>query len=111
MSKQNYYILISYRGRQKYFRVSAHEETINGTDIRCEYIDYNPSRSWPGVWIKKGLEKSPKVFAKGSPEYKYFSSLEAKYRELSKGLSGTSNYLKAYKDAVKQTPNPLNIKL
>lgn len=117
MSKQDYYALINYRGKEKYYLVSAHE----GNDIRVEYIDYNPDREWWGVWIKNGLEKIVKKFDESTSEYLYFKGVynrfleirkeEAEKRNCSEGSFGTSYILRFYKQAIKEIPNPLNIKI
>ena len=76
MKKENYYALVSYRGKQKYYYVSASQENpMGGIDIRVEYIDYNPNREWTGVWIKNGQDKIVQKFDSKSKEYKYFKQL------------------------------------
>lgn len=117
MVKQDYYALINYRGKEKYYLVSSHE----GNNIRVEYIDYNPYREWWGVWIKNGLEKIIKTFDNTTEEYKYFKGVynrfleirseEAKKRNCSEGSFGTSYILKFYRQAIKEIPNPLNLEI
>ena len=128
MKKENYFALISYRGRQKYYYVSASEENKKGgTDIRIDYIDYNPNREWPGVWIIGGQDKVIQKFDSKTKEYKYFRELNKNWDKLCLehaqriqkcyGLEkldmfiGTANFFKYWKQAVRETPNPLNIVL
>lgn len=126
MKKENYYAIVNYRGKQKYYYVSASEENPKGeTDIRVEYIDYNPNREWPGVWILRGQDKIIQKFDDKSNEYKYFKKLDKKWDRLclehAKSSQkyykedkidmciGTSNIFKYWKQAVRETSNPLNI--
>lgn len=119
-TREDYYALVDYRGRTKYYRVKSHFEY----DIRIEYIDYNPDREWAGVWVSK--ERIVESFKKGSIEYKYFNSLEKKFdslqdalRERAKARSESaggiyldislSDIKKAYKEAYKSIKKPEHI--
>ena len=130
MKKEDYYALVNYRGRIKYYHVTASSEgDENNFDTRLEYIDYNPDRHW-GMWIKKGKEKIVKIFDSKSSVYEYFKSLDKKFDELIleeqikqcniwdiKNIEpkyyslGTSYMISCWKRTVKLTPNPLNIKI
>lgn len=126
MKKENYYALVNYRGKNKYYFIYASENNPKGgIDIRIEYIDYNPNREWTGVWIKDGQDKIIQKFNSKSKEYKYFIELNKKWNKLNTEHSennkkhynlekvdtfiGTSNFFKNWKQALKETPNTLNI--
>ena len=128
MKKENYYALVNYRGKEKYYHiVASNEEDKDGYDTRIEYLDYNLNREWDGVWIKNGKEKIIEKFDKNTKVYKYFKNLyknwdkfiEQEIRLMQKiyktddrfGLIGTDHYKKCFKKAIKETPNPLNINL
>lgn len=128
MKKENYYALVNYRGREKYYYVSAsmgEGEDKDGYDTRIEYIDYNPERESEGVWIKNGKEKIIEKFDKTTPQYKYFEKLNKKWsmfmdeeRERQNRIYKTKIYFlgtdyvkQCYRKALKETPNPLNIEI
>jgi hypothetical protein len=131
MKKEDYYALVNYRGKLKYYHiVASSDDDIDGYDTRLRYINYNPKREWNGVWIKNGKEKIVKKFDSNSDIYKYFKSLDKKFDELileeqikqcniynisnvePKYYSlGTSYIFSCWKKAVKLTPNPLGIKI
>ena len=131
MKKEDYYALVNYRGRLKYYHiVSSLDGDPSGYDIRFKYIDYNPERYSSGVWIKNGIEKIVEKFDSNSDVYKYFKTLDKKFDELileeqikqcklwdinniePKYYSlGTSYILSCWKRSVKLTPNSLNIKI
>lgn len=114
---ENYYAIVKYRGKERYFEVSASETIDDRIDLRVEYIDYNPNREWPGVWIKNGVSKLIKRFDKGSAEYEYFNLLKSNFNKIveeeerrqSSSFIGTHNVLRCYKKALQSTPNTLNI--
>lgn len=109
MTKRNYYAKVSYRGKEKDYRVVAEE----GNDIRIEYLDYNPDREWDGVWIKNGRDRIVKIYNKQDQEFKYYKTLEQEWdknieeiKEQSKRIYGevsigTDHYRQAYRKAVK----------
>jgi hypothetical protein len=105
LTKQDYYALVRYRGKDSYFKVSAKYNE----GIWVEYIDCSYIREWDGVWIKNGEQRIIEKYSKGTPHYKYFSSLERRFYKLCLGVDGTDNIIAAYRRAVKETPNPLNI--
>ncbi len=74
----DYYALVKYRGRTKYYRVIRHFED----DIWIEYIDYNPEREHSGVWVSNGIQRIVEKFERGSVEYEYFNSVRTKFEEL-----------------------------
>lgn len=122
MKKENYYALINYRGKVKYYYVSASHPEYG---IRVEYIDYNPNREWGGVWISNGQDRIIKKFDSNSDEFKYFTELHDNWDKLchehaereqkhynTENISyaiGTLNFLKYFKEALKETPNTLGI--
>lgn len=71
MEEKDYYALINYRGKIKYYHILKHYND----DIWIEYLDYNPNRH-DGVWIKNGKNKIVEKFECGSIEYNYFNSLK-----------------------------------
>jgi hypothetical protein len=132
MEKQDYYALVNYRGKTKYYHVGAHETHENGKiDIRIEYLDYNENRESSAVWIFNGIERIVEKFDSTTDVYKYFNSVgefikkrfEEEYQKRydkseDKSLPdifytriGTSHVKAIYKEAFKKIPNPLNIKL
>lgn len=132
MEEQDYYALVNYRGKTKYYHVGAHETHENGKiDIRIKYLDYNENREWSGVWIFNGIERIVEKFDSTTDVYKYFNSVnefiqnrfQEEYqknyeRSENKTLCdifymriGTSYIKKIYKEAFKTIPNPLNINL
>jgi len=128
MKKEDYYALVRYRGREKYYYIpnSMEEgEDKDGYDTRLEYIDYNPKREWSGVWIKNGKDKIIEKFDKTTPHYRYFTKLNKNWDTFMKSecerqgkiyktevfFLGTCYVNQAYKKALKETPNPLNIEI
>lgn len=129
MNIENYYALVNYRGKEKYYYVSASMgkgEDKDNYDTRIEYIDYNPERESDGVWIKNGKEKIIEKFDKTTPHYRYFKKLEKNwsvfmeeelqrqrriYKTEDMWCLGTDYIKQAYKKALKETPNPLNIQI
>lgn len=128
---EDYYALVNYRGRVKYYHITASlEDDVDGYDIWIEYIDYNPERMWSGVWIKNSVEKIIEKFDSNTDAFKYFKSLDKKFNELCLEERirqcniwninniepqyydlGTSYILSCWKRAVKLTSNPFKIKL
>lgn len=80
MIKTNYYAKVSYRGKEKDYRIVAEEDN----DIRIEYLDYNPEREFDGIWINNGKERILKRYSEESEEYKYYESL---YKEWNNQLT------------------------
>ncbi len=126
MKKEDYYALVNYRGREKHYYISNSMEDGDGYDTRLEYIDYKPNREHSGVWIKNGKERIKTVFDSTTEEYRYFKSLDNKFFELVEEWSdklkkwysldhtpfiGRLNVLTCFKKALKETPNPLGIKI
>ena len=118
MKNKDYYALINFRGRIKYYYVSE--------NLRIEHIDYKPER-YNFTWINNGKYRIVKKFEIGSEEYKYFTSLKNEVNRLIKILainefnksedktlsdifyySGIGSYYikKAYKEAYKNIPKP-----
>lgn len=125
MKEQDYYALIQYRNRKKYYHVKSHEDD----DIRIEYIDYKADRN-RGTWITKGKDKIIEKYEQGSPEYEYFNNLKAKFYDLVEKLAeekksssedktlpdifyyaeiGTFYIRKAYEEAYRMTVKPEHI--
>jgi hypothetical protein len=126
--KEDYYGLVNYRGRVKYYHITASEDGR----VRIEYIDYNPNREWKGVWVNNFNERLIEKFEKGSLEYEYFNSLTSKWHSLLTDLMlkakeravdkklpeifywndiGTSATKQAYKKAYKSIEKPEHINL
>lgn len=118
--EQDYYVLVNYRGKEKYYHVPF---SAQDGYVRLQYLDYNPNREWDGVWAKPIIIKK---FDNNTEEYRYFNSLKNKWQELLEQeaekdkkwykldyipVIGTLNVLKCWKEALKMTPNPLGIKI
>ena len=83
MKKEDYYARINYRGGTKIYHVVAScTNSKGGTDIRVEYVDYNPNREWSGVWITNGFEKIIKKYGKKTDVYQHFNSILQRFKEL-----------------------------
>jgi hypothetical protein len=125
MENKDYYALINFRGRIKYYYVSAEE----GKNLRIEHIDYKPER-YNFTWINNGKYRIVKKFEIGSEEYNYFTSLKNEVDRLIKILAinefnksedktladifyyaGIGSYYikKAYKEAYENILKPENI--
>lgn len=125
MENKDYYALINYRGRIKYYYISAEE----GKYLRIEHINYKPDR-YNFTWINNSKDRIVKKFEIGSKEYKYFTSLKNEVNRLIKILAinefnksedktladifyyssiGTDYIKKAYKEAYKNISKPENI--
>jgi len=113
-TKTNYYATVKYRGKEKIYYVSAEENS----DIRIEYVDYNPNREWDGVWIFGGKEKIINKFDSKTKEYKYYKALNKEWEKQIETIRdqhqkmfnvpyaslGTDHYKQAYKTALKIVP-------
>lgn len=127
VKKEDYYGLVNYRGRVKYYHITGSQDN---NSARIKYIDYNPNREWPGVWVRNFNERLIEKFEKGSVEYEYFNSLtlefhslvtdlmlKAKERAADKTLPeifywydiGTDYIQQAYKKAYKSIEKPEHI--
>ena len=125
MKDKDYYALINYRGRIKYYYVSSEDEK----DLRIEHIDYNPDRH-KFTWVNNGKDRIVKKFEIDSKEYEYFTSLKNEANRLIEILAinefnksedktladifyyasiGTDYIKKAYKEAYKNISKPENI--
>ncbi len=126
VEETDYYALVNYRGKIKYYHVEKH---YNNVDIWINYIDYNPDRH-SGVWVTKGKSRIVEKFEQGTDEYEYFNALKIEFRRLVDVLVveefnksddktlpdmfyyasiGTDYYKKAYKTAYSSIKKPSHI--
>ncbi len=121
MIETNYYAKVSYRGKEKDYRVVAELDN----DIRIEYLDYNPEREFDGVWINNGKERILEIYLEDSEEHKYYESLNKEWNnqvtvmreqhqriyKVSYASLGTWYYKKAWRLAVNVVNEQSNLQL